>query len=151
MRAIRTMQPQKRFKSLAEKQDLVEFFKAYLYSFQYPGAHIKSHAVLEQIEHGIRFKPAQYILKLLKHACAQEGKNIGLTKFEICHCVFNDLRCTRDKIVDALNVIDYDFALTEEQLSNDYKGILTKYNEPYNIYKLQEEICNELDKKFFCY
>lgn len=55
------------------------------------------------------------------------------------------------KIVDALNVIDYDFALTEEQLSNDYKGILTKYNEPYNIYKLQEEICNELDTKFFCY
>ena len=51
---------------------------------------------MEQIEYGIHFKPAQYILKLLKHACAQEGKNIGLTKFEICHCVFNDLRCTRD-------------------------------------------------------
>lgn len=91
-----TAKPGRRAIELAEKQDLVEFFKAYLYSFQYPGAHIKSHAVLEQIQHGVHFKPAQYILKLLKHACAAEGVNIGLTKFEICHCVFNDLRCTRD-------------------------------------------------------
>lgn len=81
---------------LARNQDLVEFFKAYLYCFQYPGAHIKSHAVLEQIQAGVRFKPAQYILRLLRHACEQEGRNVGLTKFEICHCVFNDLRCTRD-------------------------------------------------------
>lgn len=73
-----TAKPGIRAIELAKKQDLVEFFKAYLYSFQYPGAHIKSHAVLEQIEHGIRFKPAQYILKLLKFACAEEGKNIGL-------------------------------------------------------------------------
>ena len=91
-----TAKPGRRAIELAEKQDLVEFFKAYLYSFQYPGAHIKSHAVLEQIQNGIHFKPAQYILKLLKHACSVEGVNIGLTKFEICHCVFNDLRCTRD-------------------------------------------------------
>lgn len=91
-----TARPGRRAIELAEKQDLVEFFKAYLYSFQYPGAHIKSHAILEQIQNGIHFKPAQYILKLLKHACSVEGVNIGLTKFEICHCVFNDLRCTRD-------------------------------------------------------
>ncbi len=91
-----TAKPGRRAIELAKKQDLVEFFKAYLYSFQYPGAHIKSHAVLEQIQYGIHFKPAQYILKLLKYACATEGVNIGLTKFEICHCVFNDLRCTRD-------------------------------------------------------
>lgn len=91
-----TAKPGIRAIELAEKQDLVEFFKAYLYSFQYPGAHIKSHAILEQIEQGVHFKPAQYILRLLKHACSEEGKNIGVTKFEICHCVFNDLRCTRD-------------------------------------------------------
>lgn len=91
-----TAKPGRRAVELSEKQDLVEFFKAYLYSFQYPGAHIKSHAVLEQIQHGIHFKPAQYILKLMKYASATEGVNVGLTKFEVCHCVFNDLRCTRD-------------------------------------------------------
>lgn len=86
----------RRAKELAEDGDLVAFFKTYLYSFQYPGAHIKSHAILEQIEHGIHFKPAQYILKLLTHIKEVEGANIGLTKGEICHCVFNDLRVTRD-------------------------------------------------------
>lgn len=88
--------PGKRAIDLANKQDLVSFFKTYLYTFQYPGAHIKSHAILEQINAGIHFKPAQYILRLLKHASKVEKTNIGLTKFEICHCVFNDLRCTRD-------------------------------------------------------
>lgn len=81
---------------LAKNQDLVEFFKRYLFSFQYPGAHIKSHEILKQIQAGIHFKPAQYILKLLRYANQKEKSNIGLTKFEICHCVFNDLRCTRD-------------------------------------------------------
>lgn len=86
----------RRAKELAEDGDLVAFFKTYLYSFQYPGAHIKSHAILEQIEQGIHFKPAQYILRLLTHIKNVEGANIGLTKGEICHCVFNDLRVTRD-------------------------------------------------------
>lgn len=81
---------------LAKNQDLVQSFKTFLYNFQYPGAHIKPNAVLEQIEHGIRFKPAQYILRLLKYANKVEKKSIGLTKFEICHCIFNDLRVTRD-------------------------------------------------------
>lgn len=88
--------PGRRAIELAKQQDLVRFFKTYLYSFQYPGAHIKAHAILEQIEAGIHFKPAQYILKLLRYASQTEGVNIGLTKFEICHCIFNDLRCTRD-------------------------------------------------------
>lgn len=79
---------------LAEKADLVEAFKTFLYSFQYPGAHIKSHEVLKQIEAGIHFKPAQYILQVLESAEEDTGKRIGLSKEEVCHCIFNDLRCT---------------------------------------------------------
>lgn len=81
---------------LAENQDLVESFKVFLYNFQYPGAHIKPNRVLEQIEAGVKFKPAQYILKLMKAAEEQTGERVGFTKAEITHCVFNDLRCTRD-------------------------------------------------------
>lgn len=79
---------------LAEKADLVEAFKTFLYSFQYPGAHIKSHEVLKQIEAGIHFKPAQYILQVLESAEEDTGKRVGLSKEEVCHCIFNDLRCT---------------------------------------------------------
>lgn len=91
-----TDKPGRRAIELAERQDLVECFKVFLYNFQYPGAHIKPKNVLEQIEAGVHFKPAQYILKLLRHANKDGGNSIGLTKFEVCHCIFNDLRVTRD-------------------------------------------------------
>ena len=86
----------RRAQELAAHEDLVEFFKLFLYYFQYPGAHIKSKDVLEQIEAGIHFKPAQYILKLLKSAEKTTGKRCRITKEEACYCIFNDLRCTRD-------------------------------------------------------
>lgn len=89
-----TDKPGKRAIELAERQDLVECFKTFLYNFQYPGAHIKPASVLEQIEAGIRFKPAQYILKLLRYANRTGGNASGITKYEVCHCVFNDLRVT---------------------------------------------------------
>ncbi len=91
-----TTRPGKRAMELAEKQDLVESFKIFLYGFQYPGAHVKPSYVKELVEAGVRFKPAQYILKLLQYAEESTGKRIGITKAEVCHCIFNDLRCTRD-------------------------------------------------------
>lgn len=91
-----TDKPGRRAIELAKNRDLVECFKVFLYHFQYPGAHIKAKNVLEQIEAGIKFKPAQYILKLLKYANRDGGNSIGITKFEACHCIFNDLRVTRD-------------------------------------------------------
>ncbi|WP_346846346.1 protein NO VEIN domain-containing protein [uncultured Clostridium sp.] len=81
---------------LASNQDLIESFKVFLFNFQYPGGHIKPHETLKMVEVGIRFKPAQYILKLLQYAEKESGKRIGLTKAEATHCIFNDLRCTRD-------------------------------------------------------
>ena len=91
-----TDKPGRRAIELANNQDLVECFKVFLYNFQYPGAHIKPKAVLEQIEQGIKFKPAQYILQLLRYANREGGNSIGITKPEAYHCIFNDLRVTRD-------------------------------------------------------
>lgn len=91
-----TDKPSRRAIELAEHQDLVECFKIFLYYFQYPGAHIKPHNILEQIQAGIHFKPAQYLLQLLRYANQNSAQAIGLTKSEVCHCIFNDLRVTRD-------------------------------------------------------
>lgn len=85
-----------RAKELAEKGDLIECFKTFLYSFQYPAAHIKPQSVLELLENGVQFKPAQYILKLLKYATGVEKTRPYITKPEVCHCLFNDLRVVRD-------------------------------------------------------
>ena len=81
---------------LSEKQDLVELFKKFMFLFQYPGAHTKPHESLRMIEAGIRFKPAQYILKVLQAGETDTGGRVYLTKPEVCHFIFNDLRCTRD-------------------------------------------------------
>ena len=91
-----TVKPGRRALELAQKQDLVEFFKYYLYNFQYPGAHLKVQEIQKQIKAGIHFKPAQYILSVLKYAEETTGKRQYITKAEVCHCIFNDLRCTRD-------------------------------------------------------
>ena len=88
--------PGRRAIELAKKEDLVEFFKYYLYNFQYPGAHLKVHEISKQIQAGIHFKPAQYILAVLKYAEDSTGSRQYITKSEACHCIFNDLRCTRD-------------------------------------------------------
>lgn len=92
-----TDKPGRRAVELAENQDLVECFKVFLYNFQYPGVHIKPKEVLEQIRQGVHFKPAQHILKLLRYANRKGGNSIGITKPEVCHCIFNDLRVTRDQ------------------------------------------------------
>lgn len=87
-----------RAEELAKSNDLVSFFKSFLFYFQYPGAHIKVQELQKQIEAGIHFKPAQYIIRLLQYAEKTEKnhKECYLTKAEACYCIFNDLRCTRD-------------------------------------------------------
>ena len=88
--------PGYRARHLAQYQDMVEFFKMFLFSFQYPGAHIKVQSCFDQIRNGVKFKPAKYILLLLQYAESTTGKREYITKAEACHCIFNDLRCTRD-------------------------------------------------------
>jgi hypothetical protein len=86
--------PGLRAEELASSGDVPKFFKTFLFFFQYPGAHIKPNEVLEQIRHGIHFKPAQYILQIYKVAEQNQIHNFGLSKAEVCHCIFNDLRAT---------------------------------------------------------
>ncbi|WP_032120661.1 protein NO VEIN domain-containing protein [Clostridium amazonitimonense] len=93
---LKVCKPGLRAIELAERQDLIQSFKVFLYNFQYPGGHIKPHENAKLIQKGIRFKPVQYILKLLEYAERVEGKRIALNKAEVTHCIFNDLRCTRD-------------------------------------------------------
>lgn len=80
---------------LSKDQDLVEFFKYFLFYFQYPGGYLKPHEILDYIKKGILFKPVSYIIKVL-----QEGEKITegrfyIDKAETTHCIFNDLRVTR--------------------------------------------------------
>lgn len=111
--------PGQRATELAEAQDLIESFKIFLFNFQYPGGHNKPHETAKMVEAGIRFKPVKYIINLLSHAEKQEERRIGITKAELTHCVFNDLRCTRDnqKVEDVWELIR-----TNREKEVDYDG-----------------------------
>lgn len=82
---------------LAENQYLDEFFNYFLYSFQYPGGHITNYNVIAQIQSGIRFKPCQFILELLKEGAKLQGKEFCITDEELTFCAYFDLRVTQGK------------------------------------------------------
>lgn len=82
---------------LSENQDLVEFFRYFLFYFQYPGGHLKSQESLKMIQAGIKFKPAKYLIEvMIEGQKLSEGGRFGISKAEATHCIFNDLRVTRD-------------------------------------------------------
>jgi len=84
-------------KRLANNQYLDEFFNYFLFSFQYPGGHIKSQNVIKQIELGIKFKPCQFILQILVEGEKITGKPFSITAEELTQCAFFDLRVTTGK------------------------------------------------------
>lgn len=137
---------------LAENQDLVEAFKYFLYTFQYPGGHIKPKYILEEIQAGIHFKPAQYILQLLKYANGNKGNSEGITKFEVCHCIFNDLRVTRDNegvektwkriVTNRKNHVEYD--TTGDVIR--YAGDIIDYMEKANLLKTYDHYMYYLNR-----
>ncbi len=87
--------PGKIAQKLARDQDLAEFFRYFLISFQYPGGFLKNHIVKRYLEQCIEFKPAKSILKLIKYAESTTGDRFGITKAETTHLLFNDLKVTR--------------------------------------------------------
>lgn len=112
-------------KMLATKQDLIEFFKYYLYYFQYPGGHLKQDRVKEFIEAGVRFKPAQYILKVLIAGNAKYNP-FAISKAEATHCIFNDLRVTRDNR-DPKEVVKLIVDNRERKIEYDSQGDVISY------------------------
>lgn len=91
-----SLKPSNRAIELATNQDLVKFFKLFCYHFQYPGGFLKPHINLEYLKNNINFQPCSYILKMLSEVETQEGIRAGISKSEATHCIFNDLRVTRD-------------------------------------------------------
>lgn len=90
-------QPSAIAKALSEKQDLIEFFKYFLFYFQYPGGHLKPKETLEMISKGIKFHPAKYIIQVFIEGNKLNPKStFTLSKAETTHCIFNDLSVTRD-------------------------------------------------------
>ncbi len=87
---------------LNENQDLTQFFKYLMLSFQFPGGHIKPADNIELIASGVRFKPAQFVIKVLmsgNELLAEMGseKEMSISDEEATYCILNDWQVTTGK------------------------------------------------------
>lgn len=84
---------------LHEQQDLPQFMRFFLYSFQFPGGHMKPQDLKDIIYYNIRFKPAKVIIKVLLAgnkllSSWGENKEMSISAEEATYCIFNDIRVT---------------------------------------------------------
>lgn len=88
---------------LHENQDLPQFLRFFLYSFQFPGGHMKPQDLKDIITHNIRFKPAKAIIQVLlagNEILSKNGENkmMSISAEEATYCIFNDIRFTSGSI-----------------------------------------------------
>ncbi len=88
---------------LHENQDLTQFLRLFLLSFQFPGGHLKPKDIKDIIDKNIRFKPAKLIVQVLMEGnkiLSQQGQNkeMYITAEEATYCIFNDTRMTSGAI-----------------------------------------------------
>lgn len=152
-------------KRLANNQYLDEFFNYFLFSFQYPGGHIKSQNVIKQIEVGVRFKPCQFILQLLIEGEKLTGKPFSITAEELTQCAYFDLRVTRDnrhpKVVAELilenraNNVDYEHKYqslwNEKTHSFPLKGDVYRYAGDILDYMVLANLLNHKGTGYYYY
>ncbi len=158
--------PGNRLALLAQTQDIPRFFKSFCNRFQFPGGFVKPDKVSEMVVAGIKFKPAQYILRMYKIAHSKQGE-FALSSAEVSHFIFNDKRVTAtgeapnialERIMEARkngveldktsDVIRYarDFLnyMVEANLLNEFKGM-------YALNEGEREAITSIisDKNFF--
>ena len=88
---------------LHENQDLPQFMKLFLFSFQFPEGHLKTTDLKDIINKNIRFKPAKVIINVLlagNEILASENseKMMSMSAEEATYCIFNDVRVTSGKV-----------------------------------------------------
>ena len=90
-------------KFLHEQQDLPQFLRFFLYSFQFPGGHLKPQDLKDVIYHNIRFKPAKSIIQVLMEgnkilSSDGDSREMSSSAEEATYCIFNDIRFTNGTI-----------------------------------------------------
>ena len=135
---------------LRDDQDLTKFFKYFLYSFQYPGAHIKANEIRSLISEGICFKPAKYFLKVIFFLESIEKSQAYLTKGEACHMIFNDKRATCDRDLDNAFEIAKDIITNRKaKVKYDLTGDVIRYAGDILDYMVLANLLRDYAGKFF--
>ncbi len=131
---------------LVETGDIIQYFRSFLFNFQYPGGHLKEKENKRLIDFGIKFKPAHYILKLLIYGSnGTKGKKFGVTKEEIAFLVFNNLAVTRDHISEK-NIYEIIMKNRAEGHIYDPKYYPSSYETSQDEFRYARDILDYLEK-----
>jgi len=105
---------------LVDTQNFQLFFKTFCNRFQFPNAINKPQETIKQLEQNVKFKPAPFILQILKEADAKYGNGFKVAGSEISNLMFNDLRVTRGEVTPT-QLLDTIVSLREqkEQFNGD--------------------------------
>ncbi|TGM57464.1 DUF3883 domain-containing protein [Leptospira biflexa] len=135
---------------LYENQDLTKFFKYFLYSFQYPGGHIKINEVKKIMENKICFNPARYFLSTIYELEKLERGNGYLTKGEACHVIFNDVRATTDKdLKNVKKIASLILSNRKNKCTYDLAGDTIRYAGDILDYLVLSNLLKDFGGKFF--
>lgn len=134
--------PGKRLSTLMQSEDIPRFFKSFCNRFQFPGGFLKPDKISDMVLAGVKFKPAQYILKMLKIAQSKHG-DFALSAAEVTHFIFYDKRVTvqgdtPDKALERI----IEARRNEEQL--DKTGDLIRYARDFLNYMVEANLLAEL-------
>lgn len=129
-------------KILAKNEDLVEFFRYFLFTFQYPGGHIKPERIAQQIEAGVRFHPAKFIVDLFLEGqkLLGEEKQFSITSAELTALAFNDLRVTATGEHQAHDVAKLVIENRLKKISYDQTGDVIRYAQDILDYMVLADI-----------
>ncbi|CAN2188038.1 Restriction endonuclease, type II, BpuJI, N-terminal [Candidatus Nanopelagicaceae bacterium] len=132
-------------KLLARNEDLIEFFRYFLFTFQYPGGHIKPQKVAEQIEAGIDFHPTKFIIQLFFEGqkILGDDKQFSISSAELTALVFNDLRVTATKSRDARFVANLMLENRKHRVEYDQTGDVVRYAQDILDYMVLADILNK--------
>jgi len=120
--------PSKNAIRLADKEDLVDFFRRFILTFQYPGAHLKPERAAEQISAGIKFHPGSFILQTLFEGQSKSSDGrYGISPGEATHCIFNDLRVTALKTNSPTDVVNLIASNRKSRIEYDTSGDVIRY------------------------
>ena len=137
-------------KDLSKNQDLTKFFKYFLFTFQYPGGHIKAQDVQCLIEQKILFHPANYFLRVIRDLCNIDKKEGYLTKGEACHTIFNDLRATRDsRYKNTKNIAKRIIKNRKNHIEYDLTGDVIRYAGDILDYMTLANLLKSFGGKFY--
>jgi hypothetical protein len=127
---------------LAKNEDLIEFFRYFLFTFQYPGGHIKPKRVAQQIESGVQFHPAKFIIDLFFEGQRILGdeKQFSLTSAELTSLAFNDLRVTASKERGPAKVAELMLNNRKNRVEYDQTGDLVRYAQDVLDYMVLADI-----------